>query len=201
MGEACKGKFSEHVEDLLDDLAGPEFSLRRGDAEPIAEVAVRIVLHGDIRQVALGILVPSKHANDSDRIRDLRFRTSAYIVQLSLQVTVTHISAGETEEAPLNHRPVVNFGPSVPRPEPFHGPQHGRRDSPDGIRQLIGWGIGDEVLHFDIAGGSFFAVESGLRFPGAATAGAGGAGAKVRDGHAARGEFAIEEVGVNLWGS
>lgn len=113
----------------------------------------------------------------------------------------THICAGETKEAPLNHRPVVNFGPSVPRPEPFHGPHDRSVDSPYAIRRLTGWRIGDEVLDFDIASGSFFPVKFSVRFPGAATAGAGGAGAKVRDCHAARGEFAIEEVGVNFWGS
>lgn len=81
MGEASECKFGEDIEDLLDHLASPEFALGRRVAEPVAEVAVRIVFHGNIGQVALGILVPTEHANDGDRVRDLPFSTNQYVHQ------------------------------------------------------------------------------------------------------------------------
>lgn len=79
MGEARFVKCREDNEDLLDHLTSPQFALGRRVVEPVAEVAVRVVLHGDKRQVALGILVPTKHMNDCDRFRDLPLIASAPI--------------------------------------------------------------------------------------------------------------------------
>lgn len=79
MGKAGFVKRREDIEDLLDHLTSPQFALGRGVVEPVTEVAVRVVLHGDKRQVALGILVPTEHMNDRDRFRDLPLRALAPI--------------------------------------------------------------------------------------------------------------------------
>lgn len=113
-----------------------------------------------------------------------------------IRTSTTYIRPGEAEEAPLNHRPMVGLGPIVHRSESFHGARDSRVDSLGVIGQIV---IGLEGLHLDKAGGSFFAVELGLRFPGTATAGSSGTGALVSDGHAARAKFAIKVIGIYLW--
>lgn len=114
-----------------------------------------------------------------------------------IRKSITYIRAGKTEQASLNHRPMVGLGPGIHRSESFHSADNSGVDSLGIIGQVV---IGLEGLHFDKAGGSFFAVEFGVRFPGTATAGSSGTGALVSDGYAARAEFAIEVVGIYLWG-
>lgn len=71
MSEACGLKLRENTKDLPNHHARPGLVLRWGFLQPVPQVAVRVVFHGNIRAVEFSVLVPTEHADDSDCVGDL----------------------------------------------------------------------------------------------------------------------------------
>lgn len=80
VGDPHGCQFRENSENLLHNIAGPGFVLRGRAEEPVAEVAVLVVFHRDIRVVVLEVLVPAEHAHDCESLGNLAHSTSAGIL-------------------------------------------------------------------------------------------------------------------------
>lgn len=114
----------------------------------------------------------------------------------------THVCPGETENTALNHRPVVDVGIALLRPEAFHGAHDWGAELLDALREdPANVGVtGEKVLHLDEAARPSFAIQFEHCLPGTTATGSGGASTMVRDGGASRvAECGIEFVGQNLW--